>query len=576
MRITCARKMPCPPEAAKKASGSNSSSSALSWSSSRASAKAALAAERRSSTLAFAATFAFGDLLVSGPLDPDGLAFTAGAGLAFLMGFFAATGFLAATFLVALAGCALAATLAGLVDLEEVFAALLFFFTAINASYDKVSLGAPMSTPSLQKMHSYHDVTQQANELVAGSQLQKIRCLRHRESGNWIFDFEFYPFPRRALWVSDGKHGSWGWLTGVRLPEKAYMTAQNPLFLYLKSHFLGRRLNRLSATELGESLWDFGEGYLWRMRFHQANGVLSFSIEVPHKKVFTKELKLCPASSFEESVSEEPTTLPSASALKPSPRHDRLLENIRSDLTSAKEWLSRYSSLCLELERRPWLWHQNSTEEKDAIWSRQIEKLQQTGLLPKNRDSTFLKSALDKLFNERSRQERKVAKASSRLRDIEEKIANQDSSVLQKSAMARRLDDKVQKKTHPGLKVEILSGVYGYLGRNATENEALFKWVKDRDFWFHVRGYSGSHLWILRSDIKLGKDAPLPSAFLERAAKIALWNSKLKNSGSGAVDCTERRHLKKIKGEIGALKINQSQVLFVTLEEGFEKTLKWG
>jgi hypothetical protein len=594
LRITWARKIPCPPDAAKKASGSNSSSSPESCSSSRASRSAAFALERRSSALG---AFAFVDLITSGPFDFAALvvALAVLAGFAFLAG----TAFLAlgaaAVFVFALAfvGLALAvfavlaflAVAAFFAVLGVVFELLGFFFTAICASYDKVSLGTPMSTPSLQKRYSYYDITQYVNQSMGqneanfawnGAQLQKLRCLRHKMTSEWLFEFDFFPAPRKVIWVCEPSLKSWGWLEGSRPDEGCFASAQNPLFLYLRSHFVGRRLGGMSSVPgTQETQWDFGEGYGWQIKLIGTD-ILQWSMIVPGKRLFTKELKLYPSSFFLGEFFLDQVSVPikkkDVVTSRQVDKQVRLLENIRNDLHGAKEWLTKYSSLCYELESRPWLWHQSIEVNEDQVWMTKIIELQNSGLLPKTRDASHLKSALDKLFNERSRQERKQDKAAKRLREIEVKIDSGEDLPLK--PVQRTKVSRVE-KTHPGLKIEIMDGVYGYLGRNSRENEVLFKWVRDRDYWFHVRGYAGAHLWVLRSDLGLPKDGTLPKHLSERAAKIALWNSKLKNSRSGPVDITEKRHLKKLKGEAGKLKISKSEVLFVNLEEGFENTLKW-
>ncbi len=439
-----------------------------------------------------------------------------------------------------------------------------------------------MSTPSLQKSYSYYDITQYVNAYagqndsflsLVGAQLQKIKCLRNRESGDWLMEFDFFPGPRRSLWVGEASLSSWGWLTGDRPPEGIFSNAQNPLFLYIKSHFVGRRLGGVKSIGERQTEWDFGEGYCWILSLKATNS-LECLLEVPGKKPFVKELKLYPSAFFLEELSvEAQAALPSK--VRQVGKQGRLLENIRVDLASAREWVSKYAPLCLELQNRPWLWHRPEDTYQDGVWVQKIEELQKSGLLPKTRDASHLKAALDKLFHERSRQERKIVKASARLSEIEGRIDAGDLYAEHQVQKPKLVSDRNKEKSHPGLKVEVVAGIYGYLGRNSRENEVLFKWVRDRDFWFHVRGYSGTHLWILRSDLALPKDAPLPKDIAERGAKIALWNSKLKNSGSGPVDITEKRHLKKLKGEAGQLKITKSEVLFVTLEEGFEKTLKW-
>lgn len=400
-------------------------------------------------------------------------------------------------------------------------------------------------------------------------QLQKIRCLRHRDTGEWILVLDLFPNPRRSFWVLE--ENSWGWMSDVDLEAQGFATAQHPLALYLKSHFAGRRLGALSL-EGADTIWDFGEGYQWRIQFEARARQLKWTIEVPSKKPFSKELTLLPSARFgTPSPLKAPLAAEDApSATREERRTQRLLENIRRDMHGAREWLAHYLPLCTALESEPWLW-----QKSGHPWDAPLSELQASGLLPPVREARTLGVALDKLFNERARQERKTEKSSKRLRELELRVG-QGERVSRIPAPAHGKPSGVRERSSLGVRVEVQPGIYGYLGRNAAENERLFKAMRDRDFWFHVRGYSGGHFWLPRAGLGIGREDPLPHPLVERAAKIALWNSKLKNSQSGPVDFTEKRHLKKLKGEAGMLKILRSEVLFVSLEDSFESTLKWG
>ena len=82
-----------------------------------------------------------------------------------------------------------------------------------------------------------------------------------------------------------------------------------------------------------------------------------------------------------------------------------------------------------------------------------------------------------------------------------------------------------------------------YVGRNNYQNEELdFKIANGGDWWFHVKGATGSHV-IVRT---MGKE--VPDRTFEEAGALAAWYSSERKSPKVEVDYTQRRNLKKKNG----------------------------
>ncbi|HWR29223.1 MAG TPA: NFACT family protein, partial [Negativicutes bacterium] len=92
-------------------------------------------------------------------------------------------------------------------------------------------------------------------------------------------------------------------------------------------------------------------------------------------------------------------------------------------------------------------------------------------------------------------------------------------------------------------KITLSSGSIVFVGRNNRQNDLVtFKTAQPRDLWFHTKDIPGSHV-ILRSA------AMVPAMQdIEKAAHIAAWFSKARESANVPVDYTERRHVKKPSG----------------------------
>lgn len=109
-------------------------------------------------------------------------------------------------------------------------------------------------------------------------------------------------------------------------------------------------------------------------------------------------------------------------------------------------------------------------------------------------------------------------------------------------------------------KIVLPTGSIVFVGRNNRQNDLVtFKTAQPRDLWFHTKDIPGSHV-ILRS---AGMSPALPD--IEKAAHIAAWFSKARESANVPVDYTERRHVKKPSGAKPGFVIYEKQkTLWVT------------
>ncbi len=98
-------------------------------------------------------------------------------------------------------------------------------------------------------------------------------------------------------------------------------------------------------------------------------------------------------------------------------------------------------------------------------------------------------------------------------------------------------------KSLPPVKYISDDGYTILVGRNNLQNEELsFKVAAKNDSWFHTQSFPGSHV------IVIGGGDILPERTCRQAAAIAAYNSSARDSSQVAVDYTEARELKKLKG----------------------------
>ncbi len=115
------------------------------------------------------------------------------------------------------------------------------------------------------------------------------------------------------------------------------------------------------------------------------------------------------------------------------------------------------------------------------------------------------------------------------------------------------------------------NGVRIWVGKNAKANERLtFQLANGRDWWLHVRGYSGSHVII-----RLGKDQEPDSETLKDAMQLALYYSKARLQGEGEICFTQRKYVSRLgKGKAGLVQISKHQTAWIRFDPARWQVLK--
>jgi len=107
---------------------------------------------------------------------------------------------------------------------------------------------------------------------------------------------------------------------------------------------------------------------------------------------------------------------------------------------------------------------------------------------------------------------------------------------------------------------ELPGGWTVLVGKTDRDNDRLsLKIARPDDWWFHVRGTSGSHVVLVsKEDEEPSRDT------LKQAAAIAAYHSKARAGGVVAVSCTRARFVTKPRGaRPGTVSIRKETVLKV-------------
>lgn len=437
-----------------------------------------------------------------------------------------------------------------------------------------MSKAAPVSESSTY----FHHLREFVNGINAGCQIQAAKALRN-PAGEWSVILDLYPDFRQAFFLRSAEGQL---LVGRKAPASDRVPAAHPLLLYLKSHFVGHRIEAAQAPDEKTLVFTF-KGSGRKLTFVLDKFQLRAELQVPDRKTYRVELKLetwtpelATASNTQESAATTPALTGGA----------KLRAKLEEDLREARErlaWLEPLLKL-VEVQKDLWADGKNIPPELRAI----IEKFQTQQKLPPFARASVAK-ANELLFNWRKRYARKVAHVAARLgqsgdlrlrkpgsRSTRQNgagtMAGERASGSAPPAEAKNTKALARKK--PGIWVELQENLWARVGRSATENDELFRQARDRDLWFHVRALAGAHVWIPRGQAALSAKGEVPPYVLELGRMLALFNSKARAAGAAEVDESERRNLKKIPREPGKLKILRSKVVHTRLAPEFER--KWG
>jgi predicted ribosome quality control (RQC) complex YloA/Tae2 family protein len=109
-----------------------------------------------------------------------------------------------------------------------------------------------------------------------------------------------------------------------------------------------------------------------------------------------------------------------------------------------------------------------------------------------------------------------------------------------------------------------VKGIKIWVGKNAKGNDRLtFQLARGRDWWLHVKGWSGSHVII-----RLKKDQDPDYETLQDAMQLALYHSKARAQGEGEICFTQCRYVSRLrKGKPGQVQVSKHQTAWVRFDQ---------
>lgn len=149
-----------------------------------------------------------------------------------------------------------------------------------------------------------------------------------------------------------------------------------------------------------------------------------------------------------------------------------------------------------------------------------------------------------------------------KIRHLRQELAQVDTGTREPAKRQTKQKAAATRVSVPFRIFRLDSGADVYVGKNARSNDELtFSFARPHDYFFHVRGYQGSHV-LLRTNIKRGQKAAKKD--IETAAATAAFYSKAKKQKRVPISYTQRKYLKKSrKGKPGAVVLMREEVIFV-------------
>ncbi|MCR5608715.1 MAG: NFACT family protein, partial [Lachnospiraceae bacterium] len=136
-----------------------------------------------------------------------------------------------------------------------------------------------------------------------------------------------------------------------------------------------------------------------------------------------------------------------------------------------------------------------------------------------------------------------IAQSESDINDIKKELIEYGYMKKKAASKNEKKGKKNTKSNQPLSKpLHYLSsdGFHMYVGKNNYQNDELtFKFASGNDWWFHAKGYAGSHV-IVKTN---GEE--LPDRTFEEAGMLAAYYSKEKDLEKAEVDYTLKKNIKK-------------------------------
>ena len=166
-------------------------------------------------------------------------------------------------------------------------------------------------------------------------------------------------------------------------------------------------------------------------------------------------------------------------------------------------------------------------------------------------------------------------KLTSRLKQLkkEEQLVNKLGEQLQKASKTEELEEIQRRMSEEGILEEESKGtkqsrggpriydIEGYqvkVGKSARQNDKLIREAARHHIWLHVRNYAGSHVIIVTH----GRPEQVPNSVIEKAAQLAGYYSKARNSEQVQVSYTLVKYVDKPKGaKPGLVRISNEKTI---------------
>lgn len=149
--------------------------------------------------------------------------------------------------------------------------------------------------------------------------------------------------------------------------------------------------------------------------------------------------------------------------------------------------------------------------------------------------------------------------------DLSNKTIEELEQIIKLNKIDMNKDNQKENEEKFNFRVYLIEGKYKlYVGRDSTNNDILTtRFAKQNDFWFHVKGTSGSHAVLRVENLK----EAIPKNVLKIAASITAFHSKAKTAGIVPVVYTLKKYVVKKKGmNPGQVALIKEDVLLVKPE----------
>lgn len=350
-----------------------------------------------------------------------------------------------------------------------------------------------------------------------------------------------------------------------QMPSVIKSKKSAPILLFLKAHFVGKRISKVQQLEKLGRVIEFEFGYDHPLKLevrlfpHGTNAIAHFE----KKKISFNKIKEIKTSGVESLDTQAPRSLnilsqewlKAKSSLKIAKKIDPLVVK-EKEIQKKERALQKTEEHLIELQNDIWL--------KLGHWLKENQSLKVPEEFKNHIDlKKSFSQNIQNSFEKALKSQEKISGTIERITILKNEITELKESDISKFSQTPKKSLRIDKgKVWKGYRLELNSSFEVFVGKNAQENLNILRFAQSWDYWMHIKDYPGAHGIIRRTRNYEVSDEEFKVVAQFIASKSKKSAHFLSPNDAFEVLIAECRYIRPIKGDkLGRVNYSNERVL---------------